>query len=267
MSALDGIVTYKRREVAALRSRFSYSELEQQAKAASPLRGFRHNLHEQSKSGYGLIAEVKRASPSRGLIRSDFKPSEIARAYSAGGASCLSVLTDKPGFQGDSKFLTEARNSCSLPVLRKDFMIDPLQIVHSRALDADCVLLIMAILGDSQASELETAAILFGMDVLVEVHNQEELERALRLESRLLGINNRNLHTFEVSLDTTLSMMPLVPKGYTVVAESGISSPGDLALLAQAGARCFLVGESLMRATDIEAATRSLIAEPVRAEL
>ncbi len=264
MSALDGIVAYKRQEVAELRSRFSYTELDQRAKAASPLRGFRRKLCQQSRDGYGLIAELKRASPSRGLIRPDFRPSDIARAYASGGASCLSVLTDQPSFQGCSQYLAEARNSCSLPVLRKDFMIDPLQIIHSRALDADCILLIMAILSDNQASELEASAVTLGMDVLVEVHNRQELERALQLESRLLGINNRNLHTFEVTLDTTLSMMPLVSGEYTVVAESGLANAGDLAILAEAGARCFLVGESLMRASDIESATRALIANPVR---
>lgn len=253
----------KRAHVAKMKTRRPLSAVTDAAAGASPTRGFHAKLvHAVSKGGYGLIAEVKRASPSKGLIRPDFDPATIARAYERGGASCLSVLTDSPYFSGADDHLAAARAVVSLPVLRKDFMVDPYQIVESRALGADCVLLIMAALDDGLARELESLAHAHNMDALIEVHDEDELERALKLSSPLVGINNRNLKTLKTDTATTLRLAPLVPADRTVVCESGLGNADDLARMAEADARCFLIGESLMRQTDIEAATVDLLAHP-----
>lgn len=258
---LARITAGKRDEIVRAKATTSLAELERAARSAPVPRGFIAALRLALAAGrYGLIAEIKRASPSKGLIRADFDPVDLARAYEAGGAACLSVLTDEKHFSGRSDYLVAARAACRLPVLRKDFMLDPYQIVESRALGADCVLLIMAALEDDVAAELEAAAIELGMDVLVEVHNRRELERALHLKSPLIGINNRNLKTLSVDLSTTEELSELVPADRIVVSESGIYRPDDLARMARVGARCFLVGESLMRQEDVTAATRALLA-------
>ena len=257
---LARIVSEKREQVARRRSSCPPAVVEQAIASASPPRGFIAALERVVGAGsYGLIAEIKKASPSKGLIRADFDPAVLARAYRDGGATCLSVLTDGPYFQGCDADLVAARNAVELPVLRKDFMIDTYQIAESRALGADCVLLIMAALSDAKARELEAAAMAYGMDVLVEVHDAEELTRALRLKSHLIGINNRNLKTLAVDLKTAETLAPQVPPDRIVVAESGLAAPADLAWMARAGARCFLIGESLMRQSDVAAATRSLL--------
>ena len=260
---LAKIISGKRDEVATLKQTSSMADLDRAARVASPVRGFTAALTAAAASGYGLIAELKKASPSRGLIRPDFTPEDLAVAFEAGGATCLSVLTDNLWFQGTPEYLVAARNAVSLPVLRKDFMIDPFQIVEARALGADCILLIMAALDDVLAAELEACANDYGMDVLIEVHDVTELARACRLNSPLMGINNRNLKTMEISLDVGEAMLPRLPADRIAVAESGLFSPTDLSRMAQSGARCFLIGESLMRANDVAAATRAIIANPV----
>ncbi len=263
---LDRITAYKREEVAAGKAEVPLDAMETRARAASPTRGFREALRKAAMGGYGLIAEIKKASPSKGLIRADFDPPALARAYAEGGATCLSVLTDGPSFQGADDYLVQARAAVDLPALRKDFLHDPWQVVQSRALGADCILIIMAAVDDSQAAELEATAIQWDMDVLIEVHDEAELERATRLKSPMIGINNRNLNTFEVTLDTTRRLARLVPDDRTIICESGLHTPQDLADMAMYGARCFLIGESLMRQQDVAAATRALLANPLTAD-
>ena len=260
---LADIINEKHLEVKALTAAKDFSTLDRAAKQASPPRGFAAALSRDAERGYGLIAELKKASPSKGLIRADFNPALLAKAYEAGGASCLSVLTDRKWFQGAPEFLQAARDAVCLPILRKDFMIDPLQIIESRALGADCILLIMAALDDGRATDLEACAMDYGMDVLIECHNCEELARATKLRSPLVGINNRNLKTMDISLDVGAAMLPHLPTDRIAIAESGLFTPQDLARMAKSGARCFLIGESLMRADDVAAATKAILANPI----
>ncbi|MBN8543358.1 MAG: indole-3-glycerol phosphate synthase TrpC [Alphaproteobacteria bacterium] len=260
MSKLQEICDVKREHVAKHKAITPLSVLEDLAKQQSATRGFHAAIQKKIANGsVALIAEIKKASPSKGVIREDFNPPELANFYELGGATCLSVLTDEPYFQGRDEYLKEAREVVNLPVLRKDFMIDPYQITESRALGADCILLIMAALSDAQAQELEDAAIKLKMDVLVEVHDEEELHRALKLKSKLLGVNNRSLKTLQVDIATSLTLRPLIPEGYTPVCESGIFTRDDIAKMRAADIHCFLIGESLMRQADVLAATHHLL--------
>jgi indole-3-glycerol phosphate synthase len=256
---LAEICATKREEVAARKLLASFADLDARAAAQTAPRGFRAALEAKAASGFALIAEIKKASPSKGLIRADFRPADHARAYQAGGAACLSVLTDAAYFQGHEDYLMAARAACALPVLRKDFMVDPWQVAEARSIGADAILIIVAALGDAQMADIEAAAIERGMDVLVEVHNETEMARAAALKSRLIGVNNRDLKRFVTDLATTERLVGSAPEGPLLVSESGINSHADLLRLARCGVRTFLVGESLMRQEDIAGATQALL--------
>ncbi|GGO89957.1 indole-3-glycerol phosphate synthase TrpC [Stakelama pacifica] len=256
---LDKILAAKREEVTAAKTQVSLGDLDRAIAEQSAPRDFRAALDAKAANGYALIAEVKKASPSKGLIRPDFDPPAHARAYAAGGAACLSVLTDARWFQGSADYLKAARAACALPVLRKDFMIDPWQVAEARAMGADAILIIVAALEDAEMAEIEAAAIDHGMDALVEVHDAAEMELALKLKSRLIGVNNRNLKDFSVNFQRTYELVGSAPDDCTFVAESGLTTRADLDAMAEHGVRCFLIGEALMRQDDVEAATRALI--------
>ncbi|APE28808.1 indole-3-glycerol phosphate synthase TrpC [Aurantiacibacter gangjinensis] len=260
MNKLEEICATKREEVRIRKGGKTLSDLDRIAADVSAPRGFEKALRDKAETGFALIAEIKKASPSKGLIRADFRPRQHAMDYAQGGAACLSVLTDQPYFQGHEDYLIDARASCALPVLRKDFMVDPWQVAESRAIGADAILIIVAALEDTLMQEIEAAAVERGMDVLVEVHDEAELERAATdLASRLIGVNNRDLRTFTTDLATTERLAPLAPEGTLLVGESGINSHADCERLARCDVRTFLVGESLMRQDDVEAATRTLL--------
>ena len=259
MTILDDIVAYKKQEVAAAKANTPLSALEALAQENGAPRGFLKALQTKAANGFALIAEIKKASPSKGLIRADFEPASLARAYQEGGAACLSVLTDTPSFQGAPEYLRQAREAVNLPALRKDFMVDPYQMAEARAWGADCILLIMACLDLDKAKELEAAAMDYNMDVLVECHDREELDQALNLRTKLIGVNNRNLKTFDTSLNTTHELSSALPAGYFLISESGIRTHQDLQTLTASGAKGFLVGESLMREADVSAATKKLL--------
>jgi len=262
VTILDEIATYKCDEVARAKTRAPLRVLEERIKSNAPPRGFRARLEGKRSNGqFGLIAEIKKASPSKGIIREDFDSKTLAQAYEQGGATCLSVLTDAPSFQGKLKYLQVAHAAAGLPVLRKDFMLDPYQVAEARAYGADCILVILAMAGDADARALIDAASAYGMDTLVEVHDEPELDRALVLGATIIGINNRDLKTFETDLNVTVRLAPVIPKNVLVVAESGLSTRADLERLADAGVTTFLIGESLMRQGDVAAATRALIGD------
>ncbi|MET0133273.1 MAG: indole-3-glycerol phosphate synthase TrpC [Kibdelosporangium sp.] len=258
---LTRIEAYKRAEIAAAKRAYPPEALRRDAEAAPPVRGFLAAIERRVEQGeYALIGELKKASPSKGLIRADFDPPALARAYQEGGAACLSVLTDVPSFQGSPEYLAAARSATSLPVLRKDFMYDPYQVLEARAWGADCVLVILALVDDATAKDLADTAYELGMDALVEVHDEHERDRALGMDARLIGINNKDLRTFETNLSTSESLAPGIPAGRVVVSESGLTGPADLARMAAAGILTFLIGEGLMRRADLETATRALLA-------
>lgn len=259
MTILDDIIAYKREEVVAAKAATSTSVLETLIAESAAPRSFLHALERDAADGFALIAEIKKASPSKGMIREDFSPDQLAKAYEAGGATCISVLTDGPSFQGSPVDLRKAKAACNLPVLRKDFMIDPYQVHEARAWGADCILLIMSVLDVVLATELEEAAIELGLSVLIECHDEKDVDKALVLKSKLIGINNRNLRTFDTSLSTTYNLAATMPKDRFLISESGIKTHKDLINLTANGAKGFLVGETLMRNADVEKATRALL--------